>query len=436
MKKSNTSRYFQFLLVVLAAGAIYPLIYLRTNYQVTITEVFGITNGQLNSLYTTLGMVFVVGYFPSGWLADRVSAKKLLMGSLLCTGLGGLWFAQIPSYTHVRIIFAIWGFFSVFTFWGAHLKIVKLMSTKEEEGRFFGILDGGRGVVEALLASIALLIFSSALGGSDDIMLKKEALIKVIYMYTFALITLSLLVGVFLNDNQEPTEVKSEAKDKASKPNRNLIGDFKSVFSNKFVWNLGIIIFMGYTVYWTVYYIGGFLQTNLEVNAVTVGLITTIVLWMRPVGGICGGFIADKIGKSKTLKIAVGCASALLVTISTLPYSTPQVIFFGLFILLAIMLFTIRGLYWSLLGDCRLESVILGLSIGVISFLGYLPDIVIPRVNTMLFGTYGDNGGYNAYFITSAICGILGVVAITIFQKKSLQKEEALEELQYTIENQ
>jgi len=36
-------RYFQFALVVLAAGAIYLLVYLRTNYQESILEVFGMS---------------------------------------------------------------------------------------------------------------------------------------------------------------------------------------------------------------------------------------------------------------------------------------------------------------------------------------------------------------------------------------------------------
>uniref|UniRef100_UPI0035671D79 MFS transporter n=1 Tax=Ilyobacter sp. TaxID=3100343 RepID=UPI0035671D79 len=385
MKTNNTSRYFQFMLIVLAAGMIFALMYLRTNYQVTMIEVFGITTEQLNTIYSTLGLVYVIGYFPSGWLADRISPKKLIVGSLFGSGLGGLWFAQIPSYTSVKIIFAIWGFFSVFTFWGAHLKIVKLMSTKEEEGRFFGILDGGRGVVEALLATIAFAIFSSVLGESSDIALKKEALVKVIYMYTFSLFVLSTLIAIFLKDNESNLD---KEKNKIA-PKRNLIDDFKSVFSNGFVWNLGIIIFMGYTVFWTVYYVGGFLQTNLEVDPVTVGLVTTIILWMRPVGGVCGGFIADKIGKAKTLKMAVGFASVLLIGISVLPYTASKVVFFALFILLAIMLYAIRGLYWSLLGDCRLNNAILGLSIGIISFIGYLPDMIIPKINSVLFGTFG-----------------------------------------------
>jgi MFS family permease len=173
MSQEKFKKYFQFFLVVLAAGSIYPLIYLKSNYQETILQVFNMSNAQLNSMYTILGWVFVFGYIPSGILSDRFSAKKLLAMSLFFTGLGGLWFAQVPSYEFVMAIFAIWGFFSVFTFWSAHMKIVKLLATEKEQGTFFGILDGGRGVVEALLASLALFIFSGILGTSVEVIDKR-----------------------------------------------------------------------------------------------------------------------------------------------------------------------------------------------------------------------------------------------------------------------
>ncbi|MDA4591620.1 hypothetical protein NY401_00300, partial [Enterobacter hormaechei] len=44
--------------------------------------------------------------------------------------------------------------------WSAIIKRVNSISLPEERGRFFGILDGGRGLVEAALAVIALTIFS------------------------------------------------------------------------------------------------------------------------------------------------------------------------------------------------------------------------------------------------------------------------------------
>jgi len=68
------------------------------------------------------------------------------------------------------------------------------------------------------------------------------------------------------------------------------------------------------------------------------------------------------------------------------------------------------------LGDLKLDALILGTAIGAVSFIGYLPDIILPQFNTFLWATFGDMGGFNAYFISSAILGIIGVVLVFIFR--------------------
>ncbi|MFJ5625712.1 nitrate/nitrite transporter [Peribacillus loiseleuriae] len=417
----NFKRYFQFFLIILAAGSIFPLIYLKTNYQETILQVYGITLGQLNGIFSVLGIAYLIGYGPSGWLADKFSAKKLLFTSLLVCGLTGLWFAQVPSYSMVLVIFMIWGFFSVFTFWAAHLKLVKLIAKREEEGRFFGALDGGRGLIEAILASIALFIFTSILGDSTEFVQKKEALKYVVYMYSAMLIVVSVLILFFVKEDSS-SSIKDESSSKVGTTTKINVKDFKQIFSNKFVWLLGGIIFMSYIVTWAVYYQGGFLQKNISIDAATVGKVTVIMLWMRPVGGFLGGFLGDKFGKSSILIAALGLSSIFLIAISVLPITLPHMYFNVLVVLIGLMIYTVRGLYWSLLGDCRIDEKILGLAIGVISFIGYTPDIIMPIANIVLFKTFGDNGGYNAYFIFCASAGIIAIL-MTLFFRMSVKKE-------------
>jgi MFS family permease len=406
-------RYFQFFLVVLAAGAIYPIMYLRTNYQETLLAVFNMTLPQLNLLYSFLGIVFVVGYFPSGLLADRFSAKKLLSISLFGTAAGGLWFAMTPPYGNVVAIFCIWGFFSVFTFWSSHMKLVKLLSTKEDEGRFFGILDGGRGVVEALLASIAVAIFAKILGSSESVADKRQAIVAVIYMYTIALFVTAVLVTIFVKDdkklNQNNSASESPAKEKFQ------IKDIGQALKNKFIFIMGGIIFLSYATYWTIYYYGGFLETNIKVDPVGVGTIMTVVLWMRPVGGILGGFIADKISKTIALGGALLGSLICLVLMSMLPPESARPIFYVLAVLAGVFVYAIRGTYWSLIGECRINDKIIGITIGIVSFIGYLPDIVLPLFNSFLFTTFGGNGGYNAYFISSAALAGAGIILLCVF---------------------
>lgn len=433
MNKDKLRRYLQFLLVVLAAGAIYPLIYLKSNYQESILEVFGMSLQQLNTIYSILGMVFVVGYFPSGLLSDKFSAKKLLTLSLLGTSIGGFWFAQVPNYSSVVVIFCIWGVFSVFTFWSSHMKLVKLLARENEEGKFFGILDGGRGVVEAVLASIAIMIFSGILGDSLAFEDKKSAIVAVIYMYSAALLITAVLIGIFVEDDKKMAA--SKVTTTKSEVEKFKFSDIIKLFKNKYVYLQGGIIFMGYAVFWTVYYLGGFLETNVGVDPVTVGTIMVIVLWMRPVGGFIGGYLADKIGKTNTIIGALAGAGLCLFSAAVLPVTIGNSIFYGLIVLLAVFLYAIRGTYWSLLGEAKIEAAIMGTAIGVISFIGYLPDIILPIYNSFLFNTFGGNGGYNAYFISSAVIGGAGIALALVFAKLHSTEKKKKEKLVVETQN-
>lgn len=421
MKQSDLKRYFQFFLIILAAGAIYPVIYLRTNYQVTILEVFNLTQPQLNNFYSMLGMAYVIGYIPSGLIADKISAKKLITISLLGTSLCGFWFAQVPGSTSVNIIFFLWGIFSVFTFWSAHMKIVKMLSRSNEEGRFFGILDGGRGVVEALMASFGLAVFAGILGTSEQLVDKQSALVSVIYLYSAIVLAAAILIFIFVDEDKKLIAMSENAGETAEGDKFHL-KDIGKLLKNKYVYLMGGIIFMGYAVFWTVYYIGGFLQTNINIDAVTVGTITVVILWMRPVGGFIGGFLADRIGRPLTITIALGGAAAFLAVAAILPVSSTS-LFPIVVVVLGIFLYMIRGTYWSLLGMSKIEVAMMGTAIGVISFIGYLPDIILPQLNSFLWATFGDQGGYNAYFIVSAVFGVLGILIVTVYARLNAKEK-------------
>lgn len=412
-------RYIQFFLIVLAAGAIYPLIYLRTNYQETILSVFNMSLGDLNIIYTILGFVFIIGYFPSGILSDRFSAKYLLVLSLLGTAGSGFWFAQIPNYESVILIYFLWGVFSVFTFWGAHMKLVKLLSTPEEEGRFFGFLDGGRGVVEALLASAALVIFSNVLGDGKDLANKKDALQYVIYMYCAVLMVVSVLIVILVENDSFKTDKIAVEKSR----NKNKGFYFKDVYlviRNKLPYLIGAIIFFSYAVTWVIYYFGGFMEKNLKIDPVVVSSIMVAVLWMRPVGGILGGFLADKIGKHKTLILGLSGAAFSLFFISLLPCKDDyRGIFYILIVAGSVFIYAVRGTYWSLLGDSKIDNNIMGTAVGFISLLGYLPDVLIPYLTTILFDEFGAEFGYNAFFIIGSFFAAIAITFVFIFRKEA-----------------
>jgi len=289
---------------------------------------------------------------------------------------------------------------------------VKLLARRGEEGRFFGMWDGGRGVVEATLAMAALFIFSRVMGQADGGENSREALVGVIYMYSFFLLAVSVLVAIFIKDD------KTSKRDKADKFG---LGGLKELCSNRLIFLVGGIIFMGYSVFWTFRTMSGFMQNSLGVTAVTAATVMVIAQWMRPVGGIIGGFLADKLGRANVVIGALMIGSTLLITIAFFAAYLPIKLAFVLILVCIIFLWAIRGTYWSILGECKVSNQAMGLAIGLISFIGYLPDVFSPMINTLATRLFGGYWGHSGYFVISAAFGFLGVGLVMLF--KRLTKE-------------
>lgn len=397
-------RYFQLAVIVIAAGAIYPLLYLRQNFEVSILESFGITLSQLSQCYSMLGVIFVLTYLPSGWLADRIPVRVLLSFSLAATGMLGLWFSTMPSFDALQVIFACWGIATGLTFWSAHIKAVALLAKPDEQGRFFGILDGGRGLFEALLATIAVAWFAYAIESQADS--TSQALLEVIYIYVFVLLVLAPLVFFVLDDHRAPP-----ASNNAASAESNLLEDLKQVLGRVEIWLCAIIILCGYQLFWATYSFSGYLQNHFGMSAVTVGSITVAKLWMRPIGAATAGFAGDFLGREFVLAVLLVLASLALAAMAFLPASAATALLLAVVLLVGILTYAVRGVYWSTLESCGVPDRIKGLAIGVISLVGYFPDIYLPLLNTALLEAYPGRSGYVIYFLALSAMGFIGVAA-------------------------
>ncbi len=401
--------YKQLALIVVAAGAIYPLLYLRQNFELSILEAFDISQTQLRYCSSILGFIFMITYVPSGWLADRFSSRKLLAYSIFATALLGLCFSTMPSYKTLLVIYAGWGLATGLTFWSAHIKLVAMLAKKHQQGRFFGILDGGRGLVEALLATVAVVLFAYLLDrdpGATSIALK-----QVIYFYVAVLLIVSPLVYWFLDDFEDA------AVDADNAPKSAFASDLSAVLRRREIWLCAICIVCGYQLFYATYSFSAYLQQNFGLTAVMVGTITLAKLWMRPIGGIAAGFIGDWINPEKVLSILLVLASLALATMTFLPITSATLLMLLIVLMIGLLTYAVRGLYWATLEGCSVPVKIKGLAIGVISMIGYFPEMYLPLLSAPLIEHYPNGLGYKIYYLIISGCGLLGACAAHLLSR-------------------
>ena len=312
------------------------------------------------------------------------------------------------------------------TFWAAMIKGVALLARHDEQGRFFGILDGGRGLVEAILASIAVAWFAYSLdsSGGDT----PAALVRVIYMYVaFALVlspmVLFLIKEVPAEDDsgmQQPAQAETS---QATEPH-NYWQDIRTMLTTEELWLAGACILCAYQLFWATYSFSGYLQTQFGMTAVAVGTITVAKLWMRPIGAIGAGFIGDRFNVEKTLGWLMLGATLSLACMIVVPAGAGSVLMLGIVLLVGLLTYAVRGIYWATLDSCGIPTRIKGLAIGVISLVGYSPDIYLPLINGPILEAWPGRMGYAIYFGGIVVMGFIGCAAAMRLYRLSSRRFE------------
>ena len=100
------SRWLTIFSLVFAGEMIFSLpFHVARFFRPTMLEVFQLSNTELGDSIAMYGIMAMIAYFPGGALADRFSARKLMTISLFATGLGGIYFAQIPGKIGLFFLF-------------------------------------------------------------------------------------------------------------------------------------------------------------------------------------------------------------------------------------------------------------------------------------------------------------------------------------------
>ncbi|HJO12811.1 MAG TPA: MFS transporter, partial [Gammaproteobacteria bacterium] len=82
----------------ISGGIIFLLPFLQEVYYKPLAQALSLNNTEVGSLMSVFGVTSLISYFPGGWLADRVSPRKLISLSLLLTGITDLYFSTFPGY--------------------------------------------------------------------------------------------------------------------------------------------------------------------------------------------------------------------------------------------------------------------------------------------------------------------------------------------------
>lgn len=412
--KSKTAQRFMFMLgLILAGEAVFALpFHVARFFRPTVLEVFALSNTELGAAQGVYGILAMLAYFPGGPLADRFSARKLLALSLWSTAAGGVYMATFPDYVGALLL---WGFFGVTTillFWAALIRATRDWGGDDEQGRAYGFLDGGRGLLAAVLATIAVICFGLLFPdgyAAATFEEKKEALRAVIYGYTIVTAAIGVFVWYAISDGHPAGEPDL----KGWKPDQeNVWMHIGRVLRMPAVWLQAVIVMCAYVGYKGFDNYSLFAVEGYGLDEVEAARIVAIGSWMRPVAAVGAGFLGDRFSISRMTVIAfvLLLASDMFFAINS-PLPATAWVLLGNTLLACTAIFGLRGLYFALCEEAKVPAAVTGTAVGLVSMLGFTPDIFVTYVGGVLLDRSPGLAGHQHFFYFLASFAAIGVIA-------------------------
>ncbi|MDC0117640.1 MFS transporter [Flavobacteriaceae bacterium] len=412
--KTNKQKFLILALLILSGEFIYFLPYVLSRvFRPTFLDVFQLNNFQLGSLFSVYGIVALLSYVYGGVITDKYSPRKLMSSALFLTALGGLVLATYPSYQTLQILYGYWGFTSVFLFWGAMIKATRLWGGDNNQGKAFGFLDGGRGIVAASMGSIGVFIFSIILTTdieSASVIERQEAFRYVILFSSFMVAFIGLLVFIFLRSSDE--------KSTNTMPSLNSLTNIKHVLKNESIWLLMIIIMCAYVGYKVTDFYSLYASEVMFFDQIEAAKVGAVQLYLRPIVCIMIGLLADK--TKNMFWIIFGFITMLIgALIFSLGFIQPNMnfIFFLSLVVLAVGTYSIRALYFAVLKEAKVPFALTGTAVGLISVVGYSPDIFAGPIMGHLLDTYPGVVGHQYVYLMLVVFSVIGLIASLRFAR-------------------
>jgi len=415
-KTNSYSRTLYLTLIILAGEAVFILPFVLARiFRPTLLTTFDLTNTTLGYCFSVYGIVALISYLFGGVIADRFAPNKLMAVALALTAAGGFYFATIPEYAMLKVLYGYWGFTTIFLFWAAMIKATRVWGGSSNQGKAFGFLDGGRGLVGALFGSLGILIFSLFVNdtlATTDPAESSTAFIYVIQTSSVVILIIAVLVYFFMRLPAQ--EAENTTKEKIT------IADVKSVLQLRSVWLLMVIILCAYVGYKITDIFSLYANEVMLYNEVEAAQTGTYLLYIRPLVGVLIGFLADRSRASLYLIFGFGISVLGAIFFASGILQPDMNIFFLLTILItATGVYAARVLYFAVLREGKIPLQLTGTAVGVVSVIGYTPDIFAgPMIGYLLDSSPGRTGHEHVFWM---LCGfsVVGLVASWLFYKWS-----------------
>ncbi|NBV58054.1 MAG: hypothetical protein EBR72_09735, partial [Bacteroidetes bacterium] len=228
----------------------------------------------------------------------------------------------------------------------------------------------------------------------------RDSIQLVIVFYAITTIALSFLVLFFLQDKSN----KRTRKPKIGSP---IDINYYPVFL------ISIIVVCAYCGFRSIDNISLYLVEVGNVTPIEASGFVTSLNYLRIISALAAGFIADKIS---SMKLIVRLFIVTIIGQSILFSIHPKTFYYsllvtGTLIIIFISIVSLRAVYFSLLTQSHIPSHRFGFCVGIISLVGFTPDIFFHSLTGRILDAQPGITGFQNYYLVTLLISILGLLA-------------------------
>lgn len=344
-------------------------------------EVMGLTRADMSWIDGANSAAYALGQFLFGTLGDKLGTRVIVLAGMLASVITAVAMGRSNTVLSMGALFALQGLCQS-SGWAPLAKNVGQFFSQRERGSIMGFW-----------------CTNYALGGFIASVLAGYAAQKFGWRYAFflpagVLLAIWLLFLLFQRNRPEdaglpPIEAYHAESEAVLEPKETPAlepeGSWKvvtEVLRNKMVWLLAIVYFLVkptryLLLYWSPVYVNELLGTGTASS----GFLGSLFDLAGPVGTLAGGFISDRLFKSKRIPICVIALFCLAVFMAAFRYLPPT-------------------------------RLAIGAGMFVIGFLIYIPDSLIAGAAAIDFGT--KKGASTASGLVNGLGSLGQIVGVTL----------------------
>lgn len=401
-KPAGWRRVASLMALMIAGEAIFGLpFHVARYFRPTLLTGLGLGNTELGAVFSAYGVLALLCYFPGGLLADRYSARRLLVAALVLTALGGVHLLTMPGLIELMLVFGLFGVTTVLLFWAALIRAVREWGAEAQQGRAFGLLDGGRGLFSAALATVAWLALGAAFTGDPARAGAAERLLalrSVFLVYIAATLIAAGLVWLLVPETRIASEARGEA------------GAWRRVLRSRVLWLHALVVLCAYSGFKSIDDFSLFAVQGYGMDEVEGSRVNVLAAWLRPPAAVVAGLLADRLTPTRVTQL---CFVALIASHAALALPGPGTLalFWAAVAGTVAAAFGLRGVYFAILQELRVPAARTGAAVGLVCVVGFAPDVFLGPLTGWLLDRSPGAAGHREVFALFAGLSVVGLLA-------------------------